>query len=163
VQAGFKKQLSFGVGVVLTLSVIVGVVWYSSRPKPWNEHAIYTMFDGFYYEMSSSPANETLSPVHIVLRYLVFNSTHSDYVLSPEKTLLVLYRETVDAHPNFQIGGRFIIPAGQSMRVEVLAPPAYNTTWDVDGFVVFDSIAQYKIVFAKPTKPTAAQNNPLEN
>ena len=155
------KRLCFGVGVALTFAGIVGVAWYSSRHKPWNEHAISTMFDGFYYEMSSSPANEALSPVHVVLQYVVLNSTSSDYVLSPEKTLIVLHKGTLDAHPNFQIGGRVIIPAGQRTRVEVLAPPTYNTTWDVDGFILFDSVARYEIAFSRPTKPTA-EDNPSE-
>jgi hypothetical protein len=150
---GFNKRVGLGTGVALTLSIVVVVAWHSFRPKPWNEDAIHATFDGFYYDMSSSPANMAPTPEHIGLRYVVVNSTDSDYVLSPEKTLFVLRKGMLDGHPNFQMGGRFVIPAGQRKSVEVLAPPAYNTTWDVDGFVVFDSVARYKIVLRLPEVP----------
>jgi hypothetical protein len=153
-QDGYKR-LYFGVGIVLTLLVIAGTAWHFSRPKPWDEDAIRTSFDGFYYIASA-----TLKLERIGLRYIVVNGTGSDYILSPERQLVVLHKEALDAHPTFQFGGRFVIPPGRKMMVEILAPPTYNTGWDVDGFVAFDPIARYKVVFGRPGKPTPEDNPP---
>ena len=135
--------------------VVYSVKWHLSHTRRWNEQAIRTTFDGFYYGMSSSPLNGALRTESVSLRYVAVNSTASDYRLSPENVLVVLYKGPLAAHPTFHINGTYMIPARHTLTVEILAPAAYNNTWDVDGFVVFDSSAGYKIAFPRPTKPTA--------
>lgn len=42
----FFRGAGFGAGAVLVLSLIFGaVVWYRSRPLPWNDHALSATFD----------------------------------------------------------------------------------------------------------------------
>jgi hypothetical protein len=156
VKAGLKNRLYIGAGFALTLALIVfSVEWHSYHTKKWNEQAIRATFDGFSYGMSSSPLNGALRTEYIGLRYVLINSTASDYRLAPDNVLVVLHKGPLQAHPTFHINGTYVIPAGHARTVEIQAPPAYNTMWDVDGFVVFDSSAHYKIVFPRPTKPTA--------
>lgn len=144
----------FGSGAVLMAGLLVAAIaWNASRPKAWNERALEASFDQFVYI-----TNGNLTTENIGLEYVVTNSTSSDYVLSPDKTFMEVYKGALEHNPSYALRESTLIPARQKVRVTLVVPAAYNVSWQVDGFVLFDANFRYKLVFPKPTKPTVADS-----
>jgi hypothetical protein len=77
---------SFGVAFALALSVIVGgIVWYSSRPKPWKTDAIKARFASFEY-------TSQLDNLPIDFEYDLENKTDATYMVGEGSGLVVMAR-----------------------------------------------------------------------
>ena len=165
---------SAGVGLALAMAIIAGAaLWYSSRPerpKPWNSKTIVATFD--YPGVEGEVGAKT-----IVLYYTLENTTDLDYRMPHQDQLEInsrLRREnslsggkglTVDSQDTF-------IPARQRKRFAIHVAYPMNDPlgpdktkedrrkqWQIianfmkaelpnlNGFVIFDPVARYEIVF----------------
>jgi hypothetical protein len=108
---GWKKYftlgLGFGAGFALLCAIIIGgFLWYSSRPKPWDTHAMQANFSRALYHTDHNFHLDAL-----VLQYILQNNTPNDYTISPEQTLLLVDKDAMHTSLN-----------GKSQKI-ALSPP----------------------------------------
>ena len=156
VNQSFKKWLFIGAGfgagaVLLAVLVIGGVAWYSSRPKAWNGDAIRASFSTDLWDV-----DDNFNVTAMEVEYVLENKTANDYTLSPDQTFMIVDRAAMgpSVSGKYKIDHSCFIPAGNRVKCSVTVPADYDTSFSVEGFVVFDSASRYKVVFPKPLRPT---------
>jgi hypothetical protein len=140
------------VGLVLACAIIIGgVIWYSSRPRPWNADAVRAYFSTPLYNV-----DDNWNVKDIDLEYIVYNSTSTDFTLSPDDTLLLIDKDALRASysGNYKLSRDCFVPARTKVKWAISAPADFNTSFEIDGFALFESESRYKIIFPKPTEPT---------
>jgi hypothetical protein len=163
VNHGVKKWLSVGAGLgagaVLMLGLIIGcIIWYSSRPKPWDQKSLKANSEVLwsFTEDSNSPRGKF---ENVSFLYVVQNTTNRDITVSSPVTIM-LNPESGDLtelpanlyhvqFPNF-------IPAGRSVQIELDAPVWWYTAGRGKGFILYDHVNHYQINLPEPDGPTEA-------
>lgn len=69
-----------------------------------------------------------------------------------------VYKGALEQNSSYALRESTLIPAGQKVKVALVVPAAYNVSWQVDGFVLFDTDSRYKLTFPKPTTPTVSDS-----
>ena len=145
--------LGFGSGAVLMSAVIVGsFVWYSNHPKPWNTDAIKASFSQETYGLINNDFNIT----EMTLEYFIDNKTTTDYTLSPTYAFMIVDKGAIAPSANglYKLSESCFVPSGNRAKCSVAVSPDYDTSVNLDGFVIFDTTNRYKIEFPKPLRPS---------
>jgi hypothetical protein len=142
----------FGAGAVVMLALIVGgVIWYTSRPRSWNATAIQASFSQEAYSVDGDS-----NVIGTNLDYTVNNTTANDYTISGTDTFMIVEPDAM--HPSasgkYKIGEPCFVPAGHKVKCSVSVDPEFDTSFAIEGFVIFDKVNRYKIVFPKPLRPS---------
>src|SRR5262245_60834304 len=155
-QSPSKKSLvisvGFGAGAVLMLALIVGsLLWYTSRPRSWNATAIQASFSQETYSVDADS-----NVIAMGLDYTVNNTTETDYTVSGTNTFMIVEPDAM--HPSasgkYKIAEARFVPAGHKEKCSVSVDPEFDTSFAIEGFVIFDKAYRYKIVFPKPLRPS---------
>lgn len=153
---GWKKWVAvgfgFGAGAAATAALIIGcVAWYSSRPKPWNNHDITATFSTPLYTLDDS-----FNITGTELEYIIENKTMKDYTLTPEDSFFIqdggALRRSFTG--KYKIVDPCFVPAKNKVKCQITVPSDFDTSDAVEGFAVFDDASRYSILFPKPTGPT---------
>src|SRR5215510_6062163 len=142
--------LGAGVGLMVAL-IVGGVIWYTSRPKPWNATAIRASFSQEAYSVDADS-----NVIGTYLDYIVNNTTPTDYTISGTDTFMIVEPDAM--HPSasgkYKIAEPCFVPAGHKVKCSVSVDPEFDTSFAIEGFVIFDKAYRYKIVFPKPLRPS---------
>ena len=158
-EVGWRKWLfvgaGFGLGMAAVVAIIVAfVVWYSSRPKQWNNRDIKATFSTPLFNYKDGDAS--ISGVD--LEYVIENTTSNDFTLTPQQTFFLqdggALRKSFTG--NYKINDQCFVPAKNKVKCEISVPAEFDTTYAIDGFALFDDATRYSIIFPKPTGPTPA-------
>lgn len=167
------KWLAVGLGIGLIAVMAVGsLIWYSSRPKPWNANALIVR----------NPPGFSVADGTLQFGYRVKNTTESDYRVEPnyiesnnQVKILIKTSDGSLSHPfsdkALHIEGQIFIPAKQTGTVVLqLTMPGIptkdnNETDDeyhervrafcenhlngVKGFALFDETNRYRVDFPR--------------
>jgi hypothetical protein len=154
---GWKKWLfvgaASGAGVAVVVAIIVAcVVWYSSRPKQWNNRDIKATFSTPLFNYKDG--DTSISGVD--LEYVIENTTSNDFTLTPQQTFFLqdggALRKSFTG--NYKVDDQCFVPAKNKVKCEISVPAEFDTTYAIDGFALFDDATHYSIIFPKPTGPT---------
>jgi hypothetical protein len=133
-----------GVGFALTIAAIVGcVLWYASRPEPWNARAIRARYGsaitndvGCFVVGESESERNACEDSHgeVLLTYDIENTTNRDYRIAEQSGLTIMERHgnileatLITSGPDrgnsyWKIDTPIFVPAHQTVAVEVRGP-----------------------------------------
>jgi hypothetical protein len=109
--------LSLGAGAAIAvMSVIGGIYWYTSRPKPWNATAILAEGPPGFFPSDSGD--------HLLLRYTLINSTLRDYELTSQDQIKAVMVKMNDGslildNSLCQLPIPMFVPARQRTNVDI--------------------------------------------
>lgn len=159
-ESSVKGWLSIGAGIgaggVLMLALIAaGVNWYGSRPQAWETSAITSSFSADLYNV-----DDAFNVTSVELEYIVHNHTAKDYTVSPESKFMIADKDALgpSVTGHYGVASPCFVPARTKVKCSILVALDYDTSMPgVDGFVVFDPLNRYKIIFPKPLRPSPEQ------
>ena len=156
-ESAWKKWLfvgaGFGAGAALfAAAVLACVLWYSSRPKLWNNRDIKATFSTPLYDVNDG--NSSIAAME--LEYVIENNTPNDFTLTSQQTFFLqdggALRKSVTG--NYKLADQCFVPAKNKVKCEISVPADFDTARAVEGFALFDDATRYSIIFPKPTSPT---------
>jgi hypothetical protein len=159
-------------GLIIALALVVGfVVWWQSRPKPWDTESVTATFDSVDTEGTQNT---------LLFFYTVENRTDRDYKVEGANgaTIAVRLKEQgslaldatgklvtvefplfIPAHEKIlyriHVGGPYksekSLPTGDEKKARHAAVAAFvaDELKNLDGFVLLDQTLHYKVVFPK--------------
>lgn len=146
----FVVGMGLGAGIVLMLGVVfAGFIWYTSRPKAWKTEVLKATFAEPSYRW-----NNDFKLANVLLDYKVENTSNEDYTLSGSSTLMVSRKDSLEQGASYGFEDSCFIPSKQTVKCRIVSPMWFDTSAEMNGFVIFDSANRYKIVFPKPNHPT---------
>jgi hypothetical protein len=152
--------IGFGTGSVLMLTVVVGgIALYLNQPKPWNTEAIKPTFSQPIYSLLDNDFNIS----GMEFEYQVENRSKEDYTISVTDTFMVADKDGISPSRSglYKVGMPCFIPSGSKVKCSLEASVDYDTSVDITGFVIFDTVRRYKIEFPKPTGPTPVEKKKM--
>ncbi len=146
----------FGAGAFAVIVVIVvGVMWYSSRPKPWDQNALQPSSEVLWSYTLDQKAKDVYANVSFL--YTVRNATNHDIRVSTPVTIMLnpSTGDLIELPGNlYQVSFPSFIPAGKSVQVTLDAPPWY-TAGTGKGFILYDQANHFQINLPEPKGPTS--------
>jgi hypothetical protein len=163
---GWKKWFAIGFGFgagagVVIVSIGGFAIWYDSRPKPWNSSDITATFSTPLYNVDDN--NGVLNGEE--LEYIIDNKTSKDFTLTPDQSFFLqdggALRRSFTG--NYKVADKCFVPAKNKVKCEITVSSDFDTSFNIDGFAVFDDETRHSILFPKPTSPTPAERTAFLN